>query len=196
MRLNKILFFIFFFLVSCKDENLTNYQNEIDQLSTYKKQSEYLERIYNLDQNIREEGANILQKTGDRSIEYVNNRDSTMRLDEINLAKIEAYLAKYGHPTSKSHTSVATMTSWLIIHHNPSTETSKKHFKTLYQAYKNGNLEGGAFTLYLGRYYSIVYQQRLDLQSPYTEEFEVDTIVKALGLSKMRDEVDAALDKL
>jgi hypothetical protein len=41
-----------------------------------------------------------------------------------------------------------------------------------------------------------VYHQRLDLKSPYTEEFEVDTIVKALGLSKMRDEVDAALDKL
>ncbi|MBK6667644.1 MAG: hypothetical protein IPG48_16230 [Saprospiraceae bacterium] len=94
-------------------------------MSTYKKQSEYLERIYNLDQNIREEGANILQKTGDRSIEYVNNRDSTMRLDEINLAKIETYLAKYGHPTSKTHTSVATMTPWLIIHHNPSMETSK-----------------------------------------------------------------------
>lgn len=89
MLLNKILIFIFFFLVSCKDKNLTNYQNEIDQLSTYKKQSEYLERIYNLDQNIREEGANILQKTGDRSIEYVNNRDSMMSLDEINLAKIE-----------------------------------------------------------------------------------------------------------
>ena len=155
-----------------------------------------MERIYNLDQNIREEGANILQKTGDRSIEYVINRDSMMSLDEINLAKIETYLAKYGHPSSKTHTSVATMTPWLIIHHNPSKETSKKHFTTLYKAYKKGDLEGGAFTLYLGRYYSITFDQRLDLKSPYTEEFEVDTIVKALGLIKMRDEVDAALEKL
>ncbi|MBK8887806.1 MAG: hypothetical protein IPN46_15200 [Saprospiraceae bacterium] len=85
-----------------------------------------------------------------------------------------------------------------MAYHSPQPKYGnfKKHFKTLYQAYKKGNLEGGAFTLYLGRYYSIVYQQRLDLKSPYTEEFEVDTIVKALGLSKMRDEVDAALEKL
>ncbi len=150
MKSNQILFVIFFFLLfSCKEENVHNYVAEIDQLATYTQQSEYLEKIYHLDQNIRTDGAESLQKTGDKSIEYKNNRDSMMKLDVINLAKIETYLSKYGYPSLKNHTEDAVMTPWLIIHHNPSVETSKKHFKTFYQAYKKGDIDGNAFTLYL-----------------------------------------------
>jgi hypothetical protein len=137
----------------------------------------------------------LLQKTGVGSKAYKNNRDSMMKLDIINLAKIETYLSKYGYPTLKNHTEDAVLTPWLIIHHNPDKEISRKHFNTLYQAYKKGDLEGGAFTLYLGRFYSVVYNKRLDLESPYTEEFEVDTLVKALDLVQFRDEVDLFLDK-
>lgn len=186
---------ISFLLFSCKEETIHNYQAEIDQLSIYVQQSEYLEKIYKLDQNIRTEGADLLQKTGEKSIEYKNNRDSMMKLDVINLAKIETYLAKYGYPSLKNHTEDAVLTPWLIIHHNPDKETSRKYFKTLYQAYKNGDLEGGAFTLYLGRFYSVVYNKRLDLESPYTEDFEVDTLVKVLDLVQLRDEVDLVLEK-
>ena len=190
-----ILLSISFLLFSCKEETIHNYQAEIDQLSTYVKQSEYLEKIFNLDQNIREEGSDLLQKTVAGSKAYKNNRDSMMKLDVINLAKIETYLAKYGYPSLKNHTEDAVLTPWLIIHHNPDKETSRKHFKALYQAYKKGDLEGGAFTLYLGRFYSVVYNKRLDLESPYTEEFEVDTLVKALDLQQLRDEVDLDLEK-
>jgi hypothetical protein len=116
-----------------------------------------LEKIYHLDQNIRTEGSELLQKTGEKSIEYKNNRDSMMKLDVINLAKIEAYLSKYGYPSQKTHTEYAILTPWLIIHHNPDKETSRKHFKTLYQAYKKGDIDASAFTLYLGRFYHFVY---------------------------------------
>jgi hypothetical protein len=196
MKSNPILFIIFIILFfSCKEEAVLNYQAEIDQLSTYVQQSEYLEKIYHLDQNIRTEGAELLQKTGEKSIEYKNNRDSMMKLDVINLAKIETYLSKYGYPSLKNHTEEAVLTPWLIIHHNPDKETSRKHFKTLYQAYKKGDIDGSAFTLYLGRFYSIVYNKRLDLESPYRDEFEVDTLVKALDLVQLRDEVDLVLEK-
>lgn len=194
MKSYKVLFVIFIILIfSCRKEAVHNYQTEIDQLSTYIQQSEYLEKIYNLDQNIREEGSDLLQKTGAGSKAYKNNRDSMMKLDVINLAKIETYLTKYGYPSLKNHTEDAVLTPWLIIHHNPDKETSRKHFKALYQAYKKGDLEGGAFTLYLGRFYSVVYNKRLDLESPFTEEFEVDTLVKALDLQQLRDEVDLFL---
>jgi hypothetical protein len=196
MKSNPILFIIFIILFfSCKEEAVHNYQAEIDQLSTYVQQSDFLEKIYHLDQNIRTEGSELLQKTGEKSIEYKNNRDSMMKLDVINLAKIEAYLSKYGYPSLKNHTEDAVLTPWLVIHHNPDKETSKKHFKTLYQAYKKGDIDGSAFTLYLGRFYSIVNNRRLDLESPYREEFEVDTLVKALDLVQLRDEVDLVMEK-
>lgn len=196
MKSYQVLFITFIFLIcSCKEEVVYNYQAEIDQLSTYVKQSEYLEKIYHLDQNIRTEGSELLQKTGEKSIEYKNNRDSMMKLDVINLAKIEAYLSKYGYPSLKNHTEDAVLTPWLVIHHNPEKETSRKHFKTLYQAYKKGDIDGSAFTLYLGRFYSIVNNRRLDLESPYREEFEVDTLVKALDLVQLRDEVDLVMKK-
>ena len=118
-----------------------------------------------------------------------------MKLDVINLAKIEAYLSRYGYPSLKNHTEDAVLTPWLVIHHNPDKETSRKHFKTLYQAYKKGDIDGSAFTLYLGRFYSIVHNKRLDLESPYREEFEVDTLVKALDLVQLRDEVDLVMEK-
>jgi hypothetical protein len=196
MKSNPILIIIFIILFfSCKEEAVHNYQAEIDQLSTYVQQSDFLEKIYHLDQNIRTEGSELLQKTGEKSIEYKNNRDSMMKLDVINLAKIEAYLSKYGYPSLKNHTEDAVLTPWLVIHHNPDKETSKKHFKTLYQAYKKGDIDGSAFTLYLGRFYSIVNNRRLDLESPYREEFEVDTLVKALDLVQLRDEVDLVMEK-
>ena len=88
MKSCPILFVTFIFLFcSCKEEVIPNYQAEIDQLSTYVQQSEYLEKIHNLDQNIREEGSDLLQKTGAGSIAYKNNRDSMMKLDVINLAE-------------------------------------------------------------------------------------------------------------
>jgi len=73
---------------------------------------------------------------------------------------------------------------------NPSKDASRNHFKILYQAYKNGDIDGNAFTLYLGRFYSIIYNKRLDLESPYREDFVLDTLVKALDLVKLRDEAD------
>ncbi|MBK8626757.1 MAG: hypothetical protein IPN86_14690 [Saprospiraceae bacterium] len=179
MKSYQVLFITFIFLIcSCKEEVVYNYQAEIDQLSTYVKQSEYLEKIYHLDQNIRNE-----------------NKSDLKEIDDVNLAKIEAYISKHGHPSLKTHTKEATIVPWIVIHHNPSKETSKKHFKTLYQAYKKGDIDGGDFTMYLGRYYSVVNNKRLDLESPYTEEFEIDTLVKALDLQQLRDEVDLVLEK-
>lgn len=196
MKSNQVLFAILVFLIfNCKEEAVHNYQAEIDRLSTYTLQSEYLEKIYQLDQNVRTEGSESLHKTGDKSVEHKNNNDSVMKIDRINLAKLETYLSKHGHPSLKTHTKEATIVPWIVIHHNPSKETSKKHFKMLYQAYKKGDIDGNAFTLYLGRFYSIVYNKRLDLESPYREEFEIDTLVKALDLQQWRDEVDLALEK-
>lgn len=197
MKSNEILFAIFIFLVfSCKEETANNYQAEIDQLSSFTKQSEYLEKIGDLDQKVRNDEIEILQKYGHLTQMYKNALDSIIKVDAINLAKIDAYLTKYGHPSLKTHSKEATRTPWIVIHHNPGKETSRKHFKTLYLAYKIGDIDGSAFTLYLGRFYSIVYNKRLDLESPYREEFEVDTLVKALDLQELRDEVDLGLEKL
>jgi len=196
MKVNQVLLVIsILFILSCKEEAVPNYQAEIDQLSSFTKQSEYLEMIGDLDQKVRNDEIEILQKYGHLSKIYKNALDTIIKVDAINLAKIDAYLTKYGHPSLKTHSKEATRTPWIVIHHNPGKETSRKHFKTLYQAYKKGDIDGSAFTLYLGRFYSILYNKRLDLESPYREEFEVDTLVRALDLQQLRDEVDQVLEK-
>ncbi|HMR89665.1 MAG TPA: hypothetical protein PKD51_16000 [Saprospiraceae bacterium] len=73
---------------------------------------------------------------------------------------------------------------------NPSKESSRKYFETLYQAYKNGDIDGNAFTLYLGRFYSIIYNKRLDLERPCREGFDLYTLVKVLDLQQLKNEVD------
>lgn len=181
------------FFVSCKEQKVDGIQGEINQLTTYEMQSKFLEQIFDLDQKVRNDKTTIEQKYGRQSKEYKNALDIFINADNINLTKIEAYLEKYSYPSIKTHTEKAISAPFFVIHHKPSKDTSTKHFKTLYKAYKKGDLDGGLFTLYLGRFYDVMHNTRLDLVSPYTEEFEVDTLIKALDLINLREEVDKEL---
>jgi ribosomal protein S12 len=181
--------------ISCKEQKVDSIQGEVKQLTTYEQQSKFLEQIADLDQKVRNDETVILQKYGYKSKEHNNAWDTINKVDSINLVKIEAYLEKYSYPSIKTHTKKAISAPWIVIHHKPSKATSTKHFKTLYKAYKKGDLEGGLFTLYLGRFYDVINNTRLDLVSPYTEEFEVDTLIKALDLVNLRDEVAKELEE-
>ena len=112
-----------------------------------------------------------------------------METDKINLDKIELYLKLHGHPTIEDHGEKACGSPWIVIHHSSGeTDSRRRNFKYLYQAWKDNNIDGGQLTFYLNRLYNIEFGQMLDIEGPFTEKFEIDTLI---GLLKLTSEVES-----
>lgn len=176
---------IFFFLIACNSQSSPpmSIQDKVAALRTPEQQTEFLEGIYDEDQGVRKRETEILQKVGHESNQYRQNEEEAMQFQAMHLEQIEHYLSIHGYPSLQIHGEKAAMTPWLVVHHSiDSSSARQKYFPFLYTAWRNGNIDGGQFTLYLNRFYRIVHDSRLDLENPYTEEFEVDTLMKALGL--------------
>ncbi|MCP3930903.1 MAG: hypothetical protein GY705_17590 [Bacteroidetes bacterium] len=180
-----LLFFALFTILSCKNSSveIVDYSQEVSQLSSLKEQSEFLEKIGVFDQKVRRDETEALQKFGHNSKEHQESLISMMEADNQNLAKIEAYLNVYGHPTIEGHGKDAARTPWMVIHHaTGGVEPRTRNFKYLYEAWKNEDIRGVEFTFYLNRMYDIKFGKRLELKNPYREEFEIDTLIRSLEL--------------
>ena len=77
---------------------------------------------------------------------------------------------------------VANMTPWLILNHSPIEKIRLDHFKTLYKAYKDDNLEERRIIEYLER----EYRQRFDKEyrSYSVEKVRMKELMAALELKK------------
>lgn len=173
---------------------LCNACSESNLLKTKAEQQQFLEAIYDLDQFVRNEETRLLEAHGYESKIYKDHLSIMMDTDSQNLKHIERYLSQYGYPTKKDHGGKAASTPWLVIHHAwGDVDIRRRNFKHLYKAWKEGNIDGGAFTFYLNRMYKVEKGQRLQIKSPFTEAFEVDTLIQAMDLTALKMEVDKRL---
>ena len=58
-----------------------------------------------------------------------------------------------------------------------------------------GIIDYGAISLYLGRMYEMKYGERLEMESPYKGEDEINQLVKALDLEKMKANAENQYNK-
>ncbi len=157
---------------------------QIASLRTVESQRLFLEAIKDLDQQVRIEEGNAIEKFGQNSPEHQEARQKWIAADEINFAKIEAYLLRYGHPTVALHGKKATDTPWLVIHHGPDEAIRERNFKYFYQAWKNKDIGTGTLNFFMGRWHNIKYGHRIRWNGPFTAEEERDTFFKALNIEK------------
>ncbi len=146
----------------------------IDDLTTDIVKQEFLEAVYRDDQTVR------------------TNAQKEREMNEIdakNLEKIEAYLAKWGHPSKELHGRQAADAPWLVLHHQPLPPTPekckirRKYFPIIYQAYLDGHIQDGAVSFYLNRIYQSEKGHRFEIESPYMPQDELDQLMDALDLS-------------
>ncbi len=157
--------------------------NEIDQLKNLKDHKIYLEKINKEDQNVRQgQDADIILNYGKDSKEYKQFSLEQYKVDALNLAKIEYYLEKWGHPKKSELGATAASTPWLVIHHSADYESRARNFKWMQKAHNNQDIDDGAYTFYLGRMYQIKFGNRLKLENPYRVEDEIKAYVEALDL--------------
>lgn len=181
-----VIFFILILVFSgCKETVVSSeedFAKEVKSLSTIDLQKEFLEKIYDLDQRIRKDLPSIKLKYGFDSDKMKEAYKKMNAVDMGNIQKIELYLQQYGHPTIVEHGKKATLTPWIVIHHTSSIDSKERNFKYLYEAYKNGDLQPGSFSMYLNRFYTYKFEQRLKLPNPYKEEQLIDSLITRLDL--------------
>jgi len=151
----------------------------------------FLEKIATSDQAVREQETIINQKYGYDSKAHQQAVQAMIDTDNSNLEKIEAYLQKYGHPNKLDHGNKAFYAPWIVMHHAPKeTGTRKRNFKYLYDYYKKDELEPDRLTFFLGRMYNLEFGERIRWNGPFTVQQELDSMVNALGLREVTDEID------
>lgn len=138
----------------------------IKALTTTAAKKAWLEDIFKTDQGHRD-------KQSDAKLQ--NQKDTE------NLKKVEQYLAIHGYPDIKELGETAAVTPWIVIHHSGTLETRLRNFKIIDQAYRDGNIKGSAFYLYLFRTYFIKTGEQFKMKkSPFTTEEEIEALIEAL----------------
>jgi len=172
-------------MASCAADESAHQSQLTDQildLDTADKKSEYLAAILRDDQMVRSEddGAIILTH-GQDSPEYQEYITTQKEMDKRNLDKVEAYLSVHGYP-SRELGSEANRAPWLVIHHAQGYAARERNFPLLYQTYLDGQLDEGALAFYLGRMHHMKYGKMLRMDGAFTAENQIDTLIELLSL--------------
>jgi len=191
MKINLLLIgILLIFTTSCKTtlpSSQTIIDKEIAALETLEDKKDYLEKIFDEDQGTRgPEGSDIMLQYGKDSKEFMDYVKAQWKQDELNLHKIEKYLEKYPYPDEDQFGWKAASAPWTVIHHQTDLDKRNRNFDTLYQAYKDGHLDDGALSFYLGRTYQFTFGKRLEMESPFQSKDEIALLIKELKLQKQK----------
>ena len=154
---------------------------KIDALDNDDKRREFLEDVFNKDQEIRNESAEILLKYGYDSEEDRVNTILMNKIDQENLLFIEYYLKKYGYPSESMLGEIAAYTPWTVIHHSNTIDDRIRNFDYLYRAYLDNNIDEDLFLLYLNRMYYYRYD---NIYKVPEGKNEVLSLIKELKLKE------------
>lgn len=183
MRKYILLSLIFF--IACQQNEVP--QDAIDeqlfQLTTDKDKKDYLEEIFKEDQKYRQgQSAQIIQSYGKQSPQFRKFIKANDQTDSINLIKVERFVKRFGYPKQEKLGDLAAQTPWAVIHHARSYEDRIRNFKMLQKAYQNGDIDGGAFSLYLERMYNYKFKERYVIEGVYNEQNQIDSLIRLLEL--------------
>jgi len=160
---------------------------ELAALSSDKEKRQYLEQVFEDDQKYRGEYGREIETTyGKDSDEYVEFRNSFNSMDEQNLHKVEAYLNKFGHPKKENVGAYATNAPYMVIHHANEYAPRVKHFKTLYTAFLNGDIEESLMHMFIGRMHKMENGKDFNYLSRNSLQKEMDEMITSLGLLEMK----------
>ena len=160
--------------------------SEIDSLSSYPEKNEYLEFMFQEDQEYRIQTSEATLTYGYNSPELNDLYAAMNKTDDINKARVNCYLMKFGYPDSDSISDIASSAIPMIIHHSSDNTWKRELFPTLYSAYVNGDLDSGGLTYILNRMYESEQGERLVMSSPFKIQDEIDTLVHRLGLDERK----------
>ena len=157
----------------------------VKNLSSIEMKKAFLEEIWHIDQQVRKNESQVLQKHGYDSEAYKQAKSEMVATDKNNLSKIEAYFKEHGHPDIDEVGELAAQTPFIVIHHCAGLDCKTRNFPYIYNAWKNEDIENDEFIFYLGRFYDTKFGERLKMKNPYTEEQQIQALIKGLELEPL-----------
>lgn len=173
---------LFFFLLVIGFSTSLKSQTKTFNLEAREGRIAYLKAIYSNDKAIRLYEDSVMAVAGFRSSEHLSAIDSLYMMDSILTIKIDDYLKTYGYPEKDYYGEIATMTPWVILNHSPIEKIRLDHFKLLYRAYKDENLEERRILDFLEREYRERFQK--NLKSYNVGPQRIKELMSALELKK------------
>src|SRR5690606_18869385 len=73
---------------------------------------------------------------------------------------------------------------WLVIHHSTNISVRNRYFDILYNAYKDGNIDETAFSMYLNRTYKCTFGEDFDMKGNFSSDIEISSLIEKLGLEQ------------
>ena len=147
----KIVLSTLWIVISCKREDA--YKNKINALTTSMAQQQFLEKLWENDQEIRDRKTEIQSRNSSNLTTQKKINEEMRAGDDSRLQQLEYYLSVHGHPQIGLHGKKAAMTPWLLVHHSGTLEARERNFDYLYKAYIQGDLSESQFSLYLYRWH-------------------------------------------
>ena len=157
---------------------------EVYALKSTEAKRDFLEEVFKEDQKYRQgQSSQILQTYGKLSKQYQSFMIDSDRNDSLNLAKVESYVKIHGYPNLQTLGELAAQTPWAVIHHANNYEDRLRNFKLLHQAYQDGNIDSGAFSLFLERMYNYKFRQRYVIEGVYDQAEQIEKLIQLLELN-------------
>ncbi|MCZ4318297.1 hypothetical protein O4H26_04780 [Aequorivita viscosa] len=195
----KFFKFVLFFSVvmSCKEPtkepfasfNGFIHQNINETLKTKIDKEEYLSRLFDFDQSLRNPDikAAILKKNeyNTDSNEYQSYLKEMIRGDSIGFMLAKRYLQQYGYPkfeTANYKTKSAIIT--VALHQDYSKQ--EVLFPYINEAYNTGKVEVNRFSFLVNRMYAFKFGERFEAKKGMTEKENINRIVKALDIIHLK----------
>ncbi len=148
-----------------------------EELKTMEDRKAFLQEVFESDQQVREG----LSETELSEKAYYDRMDEA---DDVNLSKIKWYLDNYDYPSKKVFNESQSMIPALVVHHSFEPNIRRKMYPKFKSAYDEKNLDPDFFALYLGRLFEIENDTYFRMQSPYSIEDQISTLIDTLQLKK------------
>lgn len=179
-------FIIFLSITACKDKVAQTPDSQkivqFEPLETTEQKINFLQEIFDTDQQVRVESTNIEIEHGRDSNEYIASVEKMNAIDHTNLSKALWYLKNYDYPDVATYGDTRSIVPALVVHHSNDTQIRRQIYPQFKTAYDQGRLSPNLFALYLGRIYEKEKGDYYKMESPYLIEDQIDSLIVQLEL--------------
>jgi len=173
--INLILLTIAFTNIGC-----TALNNSVENQATY------LNEILAIHEEANKKERLAHKKYGYKSKTHIMAERKKAAINKENVAKIEQFLHRNGHPTEKLHGSKLTDLPYTIFSAAPkSKKIILRNLALINTAWEKQAISDRTYIYYLQSLYQSIFQQKLKLASPYTEKEELTSLWAKLNVDSL-----------
>lgn len=149
-------------------------------------QTTYLDEILQAHNNAIEKTRLANKKYGYKSKTHIMAERKKAAINKENVLKIEQFLQSNGHPTEKLHGSkLADLPYTIFIASPKSKKIILRNLSHINDAWKKKSISDRTYLYYLQSLHRLMYKQKLELNNPYTEKQELESLIVKLKIDSL-----------